>query len=222
MGASDKQDDELDMKAAAKAFSLLGASKGGKARATKLSSEERKRIAAQAAAARWGGRDEPKAICGSPDRPIRIGRVELEAYVLEDGTRVLSQKQFLEALGRHPKANVRKEEGEEQLPPILQGKSIKPYLSNELIEKSRPIKFRTPSGSLASGYRAEVLPEVCELYLKAREKKTLNRQQVHVAKQAEILIRGLANIGIIALVDEATGYQEVRAKDARRRSLKHL
>src|SRR5437879_2967666 len=85
-----------------------------KARAKKLSPEERKKIAANAAAARWGERNEPKAVCGSPDRPIRIGNVELEAYVLEDGTRVLSQKQFLEAMGRHPKANVRREEGEIQ------------------------------------------------------------------------------------------------------------
>lgn len=214
MALNDKKSEEIDMKAAAKAFSKLGASKGGKARASKLSPEERKAIATRAAASRWGGRDEPLAVCGSPDRPLRIGPTEIEAYVLDDGTRVLSQRQFLEALGRHPKANVRREGAEEQLPPILQGKSIKPFIDEGLIAKSRPIKFRTPSGGLASGYRAELLPDVCEVYLKAREAGTLNRQQYHVAKKAEILIRGLANVGIIALVDEATGYQEVRAKDA--------
>ena len=35
-----------------------------------------------------------------------------------------------------------------------------------------------------------------------------------IAQQAEILVRGLARVGIIALVDEATGYQELRVKDA--------
>lgn len=109
---------------AARALGKLGASKGGKARAEKLSPEERRKIAVDAAASRWGTRDEPRAICGSPDRPLKIGPVEIEAYVLEDGTRVLSQRQFLEALGRHPKANVRNEGGEERLPVILQGKSI--------------------------------------------------------------------------------------------------
>src|SRR5436305_14710681 len=103
---------------AARALGALGASKGGNARAQKLTHEERKEIAAKAAAKRWGDRDAPIAVCGSPDRPLRIGRVELEAYVLEDGTRVLSQRQFLEALGKHPKANVRREEAEEQLPAI--------------------------------------------------------------------------------------------------------
>jgi len=68
--------------------------------------------------------------------------------------------------------------------------------------------------SSAYGYNAEILPVVCEIYLKAREAGVLDRQQEHVAQRAEILIRALAHVGIIALVDEATGYQEVRARDA--------
>ncbi len=48
----------------------------------------------------------------------------------------------------------------------------------------------------------------------ARDEGVLDRQQEHVAKRAEILIRGLARVGIIALVDEATGYQQFRANRA--------
>lgn len=189
-----------------------GRAKGGIARAEALTKTERKDIAKRAASARWAV--VPQAICGSTDRPLRIGDIELQCYVLEDGTRVLSQAGFLEALGRHRKANVRREGGEEPLPPILQGKAINQFITREIAAKSRPIKFRTPSGSLASGYRADLLPDVCEIYLKARDADALPENQKHVAKQAEILMRGLAHIGIIALVDEATGYQEVRAKDA--------
>ena len=195
----------------------VGRALGGIARAEALSEEERKAQASRAALARWA--DVPVAICGSPDRPLRIGDIELPCYVLEDGTRVLSQAGFLEALGRHRKANVRREGGEERLPAILQGKAINPFISQEILEKSRPIKFRTPSGSIASGYRADLLPAVCEIYLKARDADALPQNQEHVAKQAEILIRGLAHVGIIALVDEATGYQEVRAKDSLARIL---
>ena len=79
--------------------------------------------------------------------PPRIGDIELPCYVLEDGTRVLSQAGFLETLGRHRKANVKREGGEERLPAILQGKAINPFISQEILEKSRPIKFRTPRGS---------------------------------------------------------------------------
>lgn len=132
---------------------------------------------------------------------------------------MLSQADFLVALGRHRKANVRKEGGEERIPAILQGKAINPFISKEILEKSRPIRFQTPNGSRASGYRADLLPDVCEVYLKARDAGVLPRNQDHVAKQAEILIRGLANIGIIALVDEATGYQDLRARDALARIL---
>lgn len=139
--------------------------------------------------------------------------------MLEDGTRVLTQASFLEALGRHRKANVRREGGEERMPAILQGKAIKPFVSQEIREKSRPVVFRPPSGGRASGYNAELLPAVCEVYLKARDAGVLPKNQEHVAKQAEILVRGLAHVGIIALVDEATGYQEIRAKNALARIL---
>jgi hypothetical protein len=60
---------------------------------------------------------------------------------------------------------------------------------------------------------------VCEIYLSARDAGTLPYQQRPVAQQAEVLVRGLAHVGIIALVDEATGYQEVRARDALARIL---
>jgi hypothetical protein len=195
-----------------------GRSRGGQVRAERLTPEERSGIARRAALVRWN-EELPEAICGAPDRPLRIGDIALPCYVLEDGTRVLSQGGFLEALGRHPKANVRREGGDDRVPAILQGKGIAPFISEEVLEKSRPIAFRTPSGNRASGYRAELLPLVCEVYLKARDADALPTNQKHVAKQADILMRGLAHIGIIALVDEATGYQELRQRDALARIL---
>jgi hypothetical protein len=131
--------------------------------------------------------------------------------VLEDGTRLLSQAGFLSSLGRHRKARVR---SEEQVPAILQSKALKPFLTEETIQKGRPITFLTPNGNRANGYKAEFLPEVCEIYLKARDAKTLASNQFHVAKQADILMRAFATMGIIALVDEVTGYQYIRAKTA--------
>jgi P63C domain-containing protein len=189
-----------------------GRAQGGRARARKLSPEQRSEISRRAAAARW---DEKiaDAVCGSPDHPLRIGDVEIECYVLEDGTRVLTQASFLQALGRHRRANVRRERNAE-LPSILQGKAINPYISPAVLEKGKPITFKLPTGGRASGYNAELLPGVCEVYLKAREAKALPYQQEHIAAQAEIIMRGLATVGIIALVDEVTGYQEVRARNA--------
>jgi hypothetical protein len=190
-----------------------GRARGGVARAHRLSAEERQTIAKKAAAARWDN-TLTEAISGSPDRPLKIGDFEIECYVLDDGTRVLTQASFLRALGRHPKANTRREGGDTPIPPILQSKALSSFITEDILEKASPITFRHPSGGRAHGYNAELLPVVCEIYLKARDAGVLDRQQEHVAQRAEILIRGLAHVGIIALVDEATGYQDVRARDA--------
>lgn len=186
---------------------------GGLARREALTPDERALIAKKAASARWN-KDMPEALYGSLEKPLIIGGQEIECFVLDDETRVLTQASFLEALGRHRKARVRKMDGEDQVPAILYGKGISPFISKEFLEKTRPIVFRLPSGSKAYGYRAELLPEVCEIYLKARDAGVLPAVQKHVAVQAEIIVRALARVGIIALVDEATGYQDVRARAA--------
>lgn len=181
---------------------------GGKARAAKMSKTELSDQAKRAAAARWGG-DLPIA-----EYPgvLKVGDIEIGCAVLGDGLRVLTQAELLVALGRHRKANVRKIEGEENTPPVLQGDRLKPFISNELLAKSQPIRFRTLQGSVASGYRAEILRDICDVYINAAKAGKLTKRQGHIAVQADILVRGLATVGIIALVDEATGYQVVRPK----------
>ena len=189
-----------------------GRANGGKVRAERLSKEERSFIAKKAAQARWT-ESLPQVLCGSVETPLRIGDIEIECYVLENGARVLTQAGFLEAIGRHRKARVRYDQ-EKRVPAIIQGQAINPFISQDTLEKVQPIVFQTPYGTRAYAYRAEVLPLVCDIYLQAREAGVLPKNQEHVARRAEILVRGLAHVGIIALVDEATGYQELRAKQA--------
>lgn len=189
---------------------VTGRAKGGVARAKLLTAAERKMIAQRGAAMRWDTENLPHAVCSSENTPLRIADITLDAYVLEDGTRVLSQAGFLKALGRHKRANYQ----DTDVPPMLRGSGLEPYITPELMKKSQPVSFRTPYGLRANGYHAELLPEVCEVYLKARDAGTLSPNQRPVAIQADILMRGLATVGIIALVDEATGYQELRAKNA--------
>jgi len=66
----------------------------------------------------------------------------------------------------------------------------------------------------ANGIDATLLPKVCEVWLKARDADVLTKPQQRMAHEADILLRGLAHTGIVALVDEATGYQDERAKNA--------
>lgn len=181
---------------------------GGLARAAKLSPTQRSKSARAAAQARWS-KDITKAVAGDDTKPLTVNGIDIECYVLEDGVRVITQASFLRSMGRGKMSGGRRE-----LPPFLASQSLRDYLTDDIIAEAEPIDFTLPSGVRAKGYRATLLPVVCELYLKARQDGKLPPNQEHIAKQSEILIRGLARVGIIALVDEATGYQEVRAKNA--------
>jgi hypothetical protein len=192
---------------------VVGRAKGGKARAGKLSRDERSASAKRAAEARWSGPEPKKVVSGSQDRPLVIGSVEIECYVLEDGTRVISQGGMLTALGRSRRVS-NKPGDDASLPPILRMQALRPFLSDEFIEEAQPVRFLLPNGRTANGYRAEVLPQLCEAWLAARADHALLPSQLGIAQAAEVIVRGLARVGIIALVDEATGYQDVRARDA--------
>jgi hypothetical protein len=92
--------------------------------------------------------------------------------------------------------------------------NLKPFISSELIEGAlKPVVYKS-GARVVVGYEAELLPAVCDVWLQAREAGALQTQQLDKAKQAEILMRGLAHIGVVALVDEATGYQDIRDRIA--------
>jgi hypothetical protein len=146
---------------------------------------------------------------------IVVGDAKLSCAVLETKVRVLTQSDMMRALGRARQAKGRGfYDADVNLPAFLTAKNLKPFISNDLYVTSSQIEFRLPSGQKAFGYRAELLPQICEVYLKARDAGELTKNQHHIAVQADILMRGLATVGIVALVDEATGYQRDRASNA--------
>jgi 2-dehydro-3-deoxyphosphooctonate aldolase (KDO 8-P synthase) len=99
------------------------------------------------------------------------------------------------------------------LPPFLATRSLKPLITQEIIDTTVPVAFITPTGGKALGYRAELLPKVCDLFLEARAGDLLTTQQLPLAEQSEILVRALAKVGIVALVDEGLRILEkVRAE----------
>lgn len=145
-----------------------------------------------------------------------IGDLTIECAVLPDGTRVLSQRGFGRALGRSfggKNWSAQADTGAGKLPFFLSPKSISPFISNDLLMLLRsPIEYRTSAGGgVAHGIPASALPMICDVWLKAREAGALRTEsQLASAQKAEILVRGLAQVGVVALIDEATGYQEVR------------
>jgi len=194
-------------------------SAGGKARAMALSADRRREIARMAAQAKAEIKKLPKATHGSADHPLRIGDVELACYVLANGTRLLSQRGLQKGIGMSTGGGAA---GEQRLASFALSISEKSNKNKELSVRSatlsarlkEPIRFLTTSGSPVFGYEATLLADLCDVILAARSEGLLQKQQEHIAHQAEILVRGFARVGIIALVDEATGYQKERARDA--------
>lgn len=191
--------------------------KGGHARAEKLSPEKRSDIARKAAEARWSG-DMPVA---SHEGTFPLGTMEVSCAVLPNGKRLITQGTFLRALGRSrsPKGGTGVLSTVDGTPFFLQAEAFKPFINKDLLESTTPIFYRTKDGSKDVGYDAAILPMVAEVYLKYRDAAQLERGIVEMRYQkmvaaADVLIRGLAQVGIIALVDEATGYQRDRARDA--------
>src|SRR5581483_9802031 len=67
-------------------------------------------------------------------------------------------------------------------------------------------------GVIAHGYEASALADMCDVILDARKTGILRARQLHYADYCEVLLRSFARVGIIALVDEATGYQYDRPR----------
>lgn len=188
-------------------------SAGGTARSESLTPERRREISLAAVAAKRQKATLLKATHGSAENPLRIGDVEIPCYVLEDETRVLSQRGLLSGLGM-PKGST--PSGDDQLTVLantmLAANLIDP---DKALLLKRPIEFKPKHGGRAAhGYPATVLADICEAVLEARASGRLPTRLQQMAKQCEILIRGFARVGIIALVDEATGFEKVRARDS--------
>lgn len=152
-----------------------------------------------------------RATHGSISKPIKLNDTSVQCYVLENKQRVLSGRGMQAALGLGQSHGT-------ILKGLLGNSLIKPFISSELaMELENPISFIRPGrgGKIAQGYEATILPKLCDVILEARKSGVLNKHPklLVIAEQCEILTRVFAKIGIIALIDEATGYQYDRPRD---------
>ena len=178
---------------------------GGKKRAEQLTPEQRSAIAQKGAAARWA---LPRAT--HEGDLVLPGIAPLRVANLGDGRRVMTSRAFLSALGRPWKGTYQRTER----PNFIDAKNLNDFVSNELVSVLDPIEYMSERGQTVSGYRAELLPLVCDVYLRARNTPgVLTKGQEKVAEFAELIVRGLATIGIFSLIDDATGFTRLRARD---------
>jgi hypothetical protein len=189
--------------------------KGGEARAESLTPTERSEIARHAALARWNTGGDGLLPTATHEGVLKIGDRELPCYVLDDGRRVLSTRGVQRAMGSKKTGINRpshEEPGAPQLPAFIAAQNVLPFVSEDLMARLKsPIVFRMKRSGIAFGYDAKLLPDICDVVLDARD--TLKSTQHYLVTAAEIIIRGLARVGITALVDEATGYEADKARD---------
>lgn len=189
---------------------VVAASKGGRARAAKLTTEERSEIAKAAARARWERIKNPDILPqAESDGLLKIGDVNLDVYRLKDGRRLISKKAMAAALGL-------KSEGGNAFMRTMSRQGIRSGLTQKLILRiENPLHFKGLTNDLVDGYNVEDLIEVCDALIVARNEGRLHSSQEFLAKQGEIIIRSCAKVGIIALVDEAVGYVDKRKDEYR-------
>lgn len=182
---------------------------GAKARAAALTPAQRSEIAKVAAAKRWAAPTDgvPEARC---EGTLVIGDISLDCYVVTNGSdtkRLFHKRGLARALGM-------KSEGGNVFMRTINRKGLGSAIPENLRQKiDTPIVFKPLSGDPAHGYEASVLIELCDAIWEADRKVLLTPSQKFLAVQAEIIIRSAAKVGIIALVDEATGYIKDKRKE---------
>ncbi len=155
-----------------------------------------------------------KAMYGSPDKPLKLGEREIACYVLEDGTRVISGRGLQNALGANPKGSG------DVLSKALQTKGLSKVIEEKgagsKIFQKIPFKtiYSSDAAPIAYGYEATVLTDIANIFIEANTRNLLTIKQKTYADYARIILNATSKVGIIGLIDEATGYQEVRARDA--------
>ena len=160
---------------------------------------------------------DKKILRATHEGKLNIGGVDLDVAVLEDGTRIITQAAVFKALDRPSRGNARVI----GIPVFIDAKNLQPFITDELRAVINRIEYKNIGGKYQQGYDATILPLVSELYLKARRAGAIIQpNQMVTAQKAEILTVALSKVGMIALVDEATGYQHARENDELQKILK--
>lgn len=189
-------------------------SKGGMARAAKLDDEQKRNIASQGGSAK---KAKVRALEEAGELPrathqgkMQVGDLELDCYNLADGRRLFHKRGMAKALGM-------KSGGGNVFLRAVQRKGLGSEIKQKLLTKIKaPIVFKSLTQDLAHGYEASVLVEICEAIIRAEQSGALHPSQADLAAQAKILLKAFAKVGVTALIDEATGFQQLRSPDALR------
>jgi P63C domain len=188
-------------------------SKGGEARKIALSPEERSDSARLAALTRHHG-TVPKA--------THTGELDIQGLIipcarLDNGERVISDRSLAETLGVRGGGayyeRKKKADTGAMLPEYISAKYLEPFITDKIRAMvSEQITYTQINGASARGIKATALPEICDIWVQARQNGALKPEQYQIADKAYILLKVFASIGLFSLIDEATGFQYDRPR----------
>ncbi len=198
-----------------------GRVRSGKARMEKMTPEERSELARQGASARWNREGDADQVIYRASHTgkltLRLGEEDLviQCAVLDDKvTRVISRNAVFRAFGRTKRGRAKSENRVPNMPTFMDAKNLQPFVIKNIDGGLNQLAYKDIEGRLNTGYNALLLPKLCNVYLDARRAKATTVGQNKLAEAAEILLGALGTVGIVALVDEATGFQDVRDRQA--------
>ena len=147
--------------------------------------------------------DMPKALYRGV---LTIGDQDIPVYVLDNGMRVLSQRGAIKSIAGVDTGSAADYWG------IA---AVKAYLNKEL-SAAENIVFSIPGNPNPSrGVAAETFIDICQAYVKAlRADELPTARQRTIATGCSLFLAACATVGLLALIDEATGYQYDRPEDA--------
>lgn len=136
---------------------------------------------------------------------LDLNGLRIPCYVLEDGRRVLSTTGMQNILGLDDP----NDRSGTKLVKILSSKAINDCIPNGYLSvKDKSFPCFKGNGKIMA-YEATILPDICEIMFNARDcaianNEELGSRQKNMIVQCDIIIRALAKVGIITLVDETT------------------
>lgn len=153
---------------------------------------------------------------------LPIGEIILPCAVLENGARIITYSAVFKAFGRTKRGAQVDGSRVHNMPAFLNAKNLQSFVGKDLMGVLKLIEYTDKNGNESTGYDATILPLMCKMYLEARQANVLKAQQLPLAIASEIVLFSLSKVGIIALIDEATGYQEERDKTELRQFLERF
>ncbi|CAB1065861.1 FIG00532455: hypothetical protein [Olavius sp. associated proteobacterium Delta 1] len=139
------------------------------------------------------------------------GNLDIPCFVLDDGRRVISRTGATNALT---------EKSSSDLESYLKVDALKNHLPEKIYDQM--IDFLIEGVTKTTrGVEAELFLDICKAYVNARDDGSLKTaRQIDIAIKAGRFLSACSKVGLIALIDEATGYQYVREEDALQFKLK--